>query len=43
VNDAHVVARIGELQDRIGGFARHCPTTLEDDETHERYSALIRT
>jgi len=43
VNDAHVVARVGELQDRVGRLAGNRPAALEDDETHERYSALIRT
>jgi hypothetical protein len=31
------------LQDRVGRLAGDRAAALEDDETHERYSALIRT
>src|SRR6266699_4779074 len=43
VNDADVVARVGKLQNRVGRLAGHRAAALENDEIHERYSALIRT
>jgi hypothetical protein len=43
VNDADVMARVGELQDEPGRLVRHRTAAFEYDDTHERYSALIRT
>src|SRR5437879_762039 len=43
VNDAHVMTCLGELQNRAGRLVCDAATALDDDEAHERYSALMRT
>jgi hypothetical protein len=43
VNDAHVMTCLGELQDQAGRLVCDAATAFDDDEAHERYSALMRT
>jgi hypothetical protein len=43
VNDADAVSCLGELKDQLARLVRDRAAALEDDEAHERYSALIRT
>ncbi len=43
VNDAYVMTCLGEPQNRAGRLVCDAATALDDDEAHERYSALMRT